>query len=57
MSRYWPQQLAFMETDYGELRKRFEEYSRDNDVLSRIHSQNIELRELLERFKSAERDK
>ena len=48
MKRYWPQQLAFMENDYSGLKKRFEEYSRDNEILGEIYSQNQELRRLVE---------
>ncbi|MDG6920476.1 MAG: hypothetical protein JRN59_03010 [Nitrososphaerota archaeon] len=48
IDRYWPLQLAFMEKDYAELKKSFEEYRRDNVVLRKIYSQNNELRKLLE---------
>ncbi|MDG7015367.1 MAG: hypothetical protein JRM89_05170 [Nitrososphaerota archaeon] len=48
IDRYWPMQLAFMEKDYAELKKSFGEYSRDNEALRRIYSQNNELRRLLE---------
>ncbi len=37
-----------MEKDYAELKKSFGEYSRDNEALRRIYSQNNELRRLLE---------
>jgi hypothetical protein len=48
MKRFWPLQLAYMETDFTDLKKRFKDYSRDNEILGRIYSQNKELGRLLE---------
>ena len=53
IDRYWPLQLAYMEKDYAELNRSFEEYSRDNETLRKIYSQNNELRKLLEPAKNA----
>lgn len=44
MQTYWPQQLAEMVSDYESLKKRIEEYRRDNEVLERIQSQTLELK-------------
>jgi len=53
MEAYWPQRLAEMVDDYERLEKRIEEYKKDNELLSGIRSQNLELRQLLERKKGA----
>lgn len=53
MEAYWPQQLADMYNDYPHLEKRIEEYRRDNDVLNRIYSQNLELKKLLDQAREA----
>ena len=47
VKEYWPQQLAYMEANYGVLKERLEEYSKDNGTLRRIYSQNEDLRKLL----------
>lgn len=47
MEAYWPQQLADMVSDYSRLQTRMEEYKRDNDLLTRMYTQNYELEKLL----------
>lgn len=47
MRSFQSQQLADMVEDYESLKKQFEDYKRDHDVLTRIFSQNRELAALL----------
>lgn len=53
MQAYRPQQLADMVNDYSQLKRRIEEYRKDNDVLNRMYSQNFELKKLLSQTKEA----
>ena len=57
MKRYWPQQLAHMETDYDDLKETLEDYTRDNEILGRIDSQNNELKALLGQFSNDRKGK
>ena len=47
MKTFRSQQFADMVEDYESWKRPFEEYKRDNEVLARLNSQNIELAKLL----------
>jgi len=48
MRSFWSQQLADMAEEYESMKQRIEVYARDNEILNRLHSQNLELARLLD---------
>jgi len=48
MANYWLQIFKQMRQDYSFLERSFREYSKDNEVLSELEQQNIQLQNLLD---------
>ncbi|MEM3365770.1 MAG: hypothetical protein QXM93_05055 [Candidatus Methanomethyliaceae archaeon] len=49
MTHYWVHEYKQMKTSYMQLKKLFEEYKKDNEILNALQTENRQLREILQK--------